>query len=172
MPDHPEFFGINALIMPRQMTGVPMVASEFLWNYTIFWDESAENNLAGAANQALAQMRLGLDSLFFGELYTHEQRIAVLSMRELDEILTRIDLGLRKHVLIHRPYDYIAEYARSKVESRLTQVSVNAGGQVSCDLAGHTSLTTSLYLFTEADGAVCQSFVDVPPFGGSVRIEY
>jgi hypothetical protein len=171
LPEHPEFFGVNALIMPRQMTGVPMVASEFLWNNTIFWDESAENNLAGAAQQALAQMRLGLDSLYFGELYTHEQRIAVLSMRELDEILTLIDQGLKKHTYLHRPYDYIAEYARSKVRSWLTRVSVNAGGQVTCDLSGHTSLTTSVYLFTEADGETRRNFLDVPPFSGSVRIE-
>src|SRR5579859_2331028 len=173
MPGHPEFFGVNALIMPRQMTGVPMVASEFLWNYTIFWDEHpAGNDLAGAANQALAQMRLGLDSLFFGELYTHEQRIAVLSMGELDEILTLIDRGLARHTTIQRPYEYIAEYARSKVESWLTEVSVNDGGLVTCDLAGRATLTTSLYLFTETDGALHQSFIDVPPFSGSVRVEH
>jgi hypothetical protein len=171
MPDHPEFFGVNALIMPRQMTGVPMVASEFLWNYTIFWDEHpAGNDLEGAARQALAQMRLGLDSLFFGELYTHEQRIAVLSMRELDEILTLIDRGLAKHQFIHRHYEYIAEYARSKVQSRLSRVTVDDGGQVTCDLTGATSLTTSLYLFTATDGAIQQRFVDVPPFKGSVRV--
>ena len=173
MPDHPEFFGVNALIMPRQMTGVPMVASEFLWNYTIFWDEHpADNDLVGAANQASAQMRLGLDSLFFGELYTHEQRVAVLSMRELDDILTLIDRGLGKHTYTQRPYPYIAEYARCKVESWLTDVSVNAGGQVTCDLAGRTTMTTSLYLFTETDGMLRQSFLDVPPFEGSVRIEH
>jgi hypothetical protein len=172
IPDHPEFFGVNALIMPRRMTGVPMVASEFLWNYTIFWDEHPSgNDLAGAADQALAQMRLGLDSLFFGELYTHEQRVAVLSMQELDEILTLIDRGLAQHTYIHRPYAYIAEYARSKVESWLTDVSVNAGGQVTCDLAGRTTLTTSLYLFTETDGVLRQGYLDVPPFSGSVRIE-
>jgi hypothetical protein len=49
-------------------------------------------------------------------------------------------------------------------------VSVDDGGAVTCDLAGHTTLTTSLYLFTEADGAVQQRFVDVPPFSGSVRV--
>jgi hypothetical protein len=172
MPGHPEFFGVNALVMPRQMTGVPMVASEFLWNHTIFWDEHSEgNDLPGAADQALAQMRLGLDSLFFGELYTHEQRIAVLSMRELDEVLALIDHGLAKHTYVHRPYEYIAEYARSKVQSWLTEVSVNDGGRVACDLAGRTTLTTSLYLFTEIDGVIRQSFLDVPPFEGSVRIE-
>jgi hypothetical protein len=172
MPDHPEFFGVNALIMPRQMTGVPMVASEFLWNNTIFWDEHPEgNDLPGAADQALAQMRLGLDSLFFGELYTHEQRIAVLSMPELEDILKLIDRGLAKHSYVNRPYAYIAEYARSKVESRLTDVSVNAGGQVTCDLGGRTTLTTSVYLFTETDGVLRQDFVEVPPFSGSVRIE-
>jgi hypothetical protein len=170
MPGYPEFFGVNALIMPRQMTGVPMVASEFLWNNTIFWDESPENKLQAAADQALAQMRLGLDSLFFGELYTHEQRIAVLSMRELDEILTRIDHGLRKHTYIHRSYEYIAEYARCQVGSRLTNVSVDAGGQMTCDLAGRATMTTSLYLFTETDGTLQQRFVDVPPFEGSVRV--
>jgi len=95
----------------------------------------------------------------------------VLSMPELEDILKLIDSGLAKHTYIHRPYAYIAEYARSKVESRLTDVSVNAGGQVACDLAGRTTLTTSLYLFTESSGALRQDFVDVPPFSGSVRIE-
>lgn len=171
MPGHPEFFGVNALIMPRQMTGVPMVASEFLWNYTLFWDECPQgNDLEGAANQALTQIRLGLDSLFFGELYTHEQRIAVLSMRELDKILTLIDRGLSKHTYLHRSYEYIAEYARCKVQSWLTAVNVDAGGQVTCDLAGQTTLTTSVYLFTEADGRIQRRFVDVPPFAGSVRL--
>jgi hypothetical protein len=173
VPEYPPFFGVNALVMPRQMTGIPMVASEFLWSHTIFWDEHpAGNDLQGAAEQALAQMRLGLDSLFFGELYTHEQRIAVLSMGELDEILTLIDRGLAKHTFVHRPYEYIADYARNHVASRLTAVDVDAGGQVVCDLAGRTTLTTSVYLFTETDGALQQRFLDVPPFDGSARVSH
>jgi hypothetical protein len=41
---------------------------------------------------------------------------------------------------------------------------------VTADLAGETTLTTSLYLFTEQDGHIQQRFVDVPPFSGSVRV--
>ena len=89
-------------------------------------------------------MRRGLDSLFYGELMTHEQRIAVLSMRELDQTLGLIDQGLRKHSYVHRSYEYIAEYARSQVASRLTAVHVDDGGQMTCVLAGRTTLTTSL----------------------------
>jgi hypothetical protein len=170
MPDHPEFFAIGARIQPRQLSSAPLVSSEFLWGNTIFWDESPENNLQGAADQAVLQMRRGLDSLFYGELFTHEQRIAVLSMRELDQILALIDRGLRKHAYIHRNCEYIAEYARCKVNSRLAAVNVDAGGQVACDLAGRTSMTTSLYLFIETDDAVQQRFVDVPPFEGSTRV--
>jgi hypothetical protein len=173
LPEYPEFFGVNALVMPRQMTGIPMVASEFLWSHTIFWDEHpAGNDLPGAAQQALAQLRLGLDSLFFGELYTHEQRIAVLSMGELDEILTLIDRGLAKHRFVQRSYEFIADYARSLAGSWLTAVEVDAGGQVSCSVAGRTTLTTSVYLFTETDGTIQQRFVDVPPFDGSTRITH
>jgi hypothetical protein len=171
MPDYPDLFVAKAMIWPRRReTGAPMVASEFLWGNTIFWDESPENNIQAAAQQALAQMRLGLDSLFFGELMTHEERIAVLSMRELDEILTLIDRGLAKYSYMQRGYDYVAEYARSKVASWLTSVDVDAGGRVTCDLAGRTTLTTSLYLFYEVDGAIQHRFVDVPPFDGSLRV--
>jgi hypothetical protein len=173
LPEYPAFFGINALVMPREMTGIPMVASEFLWSHTIFWDEHpAGNDLQGAADQALAQMRLGLDSLFFGELYTHEQRIAVLSMGELEEILTLIDRGLAKHTYVQRSYEYIADYARSHAGSWLTAVELDAGGQVTCNLTGRSTLTTSLYLFTETDGTIQQRFVDVPPFDGSVRVTH
>ena len=147
-----------------------MVASEFLWGNTIFWDESPENNAVGAAQQALAQMRLGLDSLFLGELHTHEQRIAVLSMGELDEILTLIDRGLAKHPHMKRSYENVAEYGRCKVESWLTLVHVNADGQVTCELGGRASMTTSLYLYYEVDGVIECRFVDVPPFDGSVRV--
>jgi hypothetical protein len=170
-PGAPEFFVTTARLKPRQMTGAPLIAVDFLWGHTIFWDEHpASNNLAGAAEQALAQMRRGLDSRFYGELMTHEQRITVLSMRELDQTLGLIDLGLAKHTYVHRSYEYIAEYARSKVNSRLTAVNVDAGGQITCDLAGRTTMTTSLYWFTEKDGAIAQQFVDVPSFDGSVRV--
>jgi hypothetical protein len=170
-PGAPEFFVTTARLKPREMTGAPLIAVDFLWGHTIFWDEHpADNNLAGAAEQALAQMRRGLDSLFYGELMTHEQRLAVLSMHELDQTLTLIDRGLAKYGCIHRSYEYIAEYARSKVNSRLTAVNVDGGGQITCDLAGRTSLTTSLYLFTEWDGTIQQRFVDVPPFAGSARV--
>jgi len=101
---------------------------------------------------------------------THEQRLAVLSMRELDQTLTLIDRGLAKHSYSHRSYEYIAEYARSKVNSRLAAVNVDGGGQVTCDLAGRTTMTTCLYLFTETDGVLHQCFVDVPPFDGTVRV--
>ena len=170
MPDHPEFFAIGARVQSRRPSSAPLVSSEFLWGNTVFWDESPENNPQRAADQALVQMRRGLDSLFYGELITHEQRIAVLSMRELDQALTLIDRGLSRHCYIHRSLAYIAEYARCKVGSRLTAVNSNAGGQMTCDLAGRTTMTTSLYLFTESDGAIEQRFFDVPPFDGSVRV--
>jgi len=170
-PGAPEFFVATARLKPRQMTGAPLIAVDFLWGHTIFWDEHpAGNHLEGAAYQALAQMRQGLDSLFYGELMTHEQRLAVLSMRELDEVLTLIDRGLAKHRYTHRTYEYIGEYARCLANSRLTAVAVDAGGAVTADLAGQATLTTSLSLFTEQDGQIHQRFVDAPPFTGSVRV--
>jgi hypothetical protein len=170
-PGVPEFFIVAAHVRGRRMTVEPLVATDFLWGHTIFWDEHpAGNDVAGAAQQALAQIRLGLNSLFYGELMTHEQRIAVLSMGELDEALALIDRGLAKHTYVHRSYEYIAEYARSKVNSRLTAVNVNAGGQVTCELAGRTTLTTSVYLFTEIEGTIQQRFVDLPAFDGRARV--
>ena len=170
MPDHPEFFAIGARVQSRRPSTAPLVVSEFLWGNTIFWDESPENNVQRAAGQALFQMRRGLDSLFYGELFTHEQRIAVLSMPELDQILTLIDQGLSRHCYVHRSVAYIAEYARCKLGSRLMAANADAGGHITCDLAGRTTMTTSLYLFTETDGAIYQRWVDVPTFEGSIRV--
>lgn len=169
----PDFFIFHSLLNPWSFDS-PEFAQEtdFLWDRTIFWDESPFNNVEEAVRIGTKQIRRGIDARFFGVLLCHEQRIAVVSMTEWDEMFNRIHDGLKKYNLIYRPPEYILDYARSHHDTRISAVSVNdETGKVHCKLTGKTRLTTALEIFTnDGDGIQCLP-CDVPQFTGTETVE-
>ena len=102
----------------------------------------------------------------------HEQRIAVVSMREWAEIFSGIHDGLKKYQLIYRPFEYICDYARSHYDTRISAVSVNdESGKVHCQLQGKTCLTTVLEVYTNKEGSVQCQLCDIPQFKGTASVE-
>ncbi len=173
LENDPDFFIMRSYLEPWSFDS-PEAAAEvdFLWDNTIFWDESPFNNAEAAARVGIKQVRRGIDARFFGVLVCHEQRIAVVSMSEWDEIFSRIHDGLKKYDLIYRPFEYICDYARSHHDTRISDVSVNdEAGKVHCKLEGKTQLATALEIYTnDADGVQCRS-CDVPQFAGTASVD-
>jgi hypothetical protein len=171
MPGHPEFFALKAQVEPHWYTAEQRAEADCLWGNTIFWGESDSNDVESAAYQAVKQIKRGLNSLFYGSLYTHEQRIAALSMGELDRFLSLVDDLMSGFDTIPCSLELVAEYAVNLRESRITVAQCGGeSGRLACTLEGKASLTTCLQLFEEEGGEVRQRILDVPPFDGVITI--
>lgn len=172
LPEDEYFFLTRSIFEPKDFSTTAVARrADYLWDNTIFWDESPRTNIERAAQTVVLQVRRGIDSRFFGLNVTHEQRVAVVRMDEWDEIWDRVDAGLRKYALIHRPWEYIFDYARSRHHTTLSAVQTGGdNGDIHCNLTGQTFLTTMLEIYTDdGDGVACRH-CDVPSFTGSTCV--
>ncbi|MFA5864385.1 MAG: hypothetical protein WC975_06825 [Phycisphaerae bacterium] len=172
LPEDPHFFILRSFLEPKDFnTNAPAPHVDFLWGNTIFWDESPRTNIEQAARIAVLQVRRGLDARFYGTTVAHEQRVAVIPMDEWAAIYARIDNGLKKYNLIHRSWEYIADYARSRYHTRISSVSVNRdNGSLHCSLTGKASVATALEVYINEGGTVRCRSCEVPSFSGMVTV--
>jgi len=119
------------------------------------------------------EIRMGLDNMFVGTIVTHEQRISFHSLEEWDAILTRIDLLTAKYDKMHRGWDYVAEYAKNKIDSQITQANFDqASRNVNCALKGRASMPLYLYVFKNSGESVEHMFQEVPAFKDSTTVTF
>ena len=102
--------------------------------------------------KGIREIRLGLDSLFFGCLFTHEQRIARLTVAQWEKALADIDRATSRWDPIFKSYDTIAAYAKSRYDTKVTEASCDPRiGRIRIRVAGESPLPLSLYVFAKGD---------------------
>jgi len=157
-----DFFIVQAYLGP-----------DFLGGKTVFNNENKFNDIDAAADKAALQIKRGLDSLFFGNVMCHEQRIAALSLEEWRAIFTKVEKLTSKYHKIHKSYEYIAQYAKNKCDCRIVEAVHNlAEGKVSCILKGGTDMPLQVYVFRDKNEGVEYHFETIPPFKESVTVSY
>lgn len=170
MPDDPEFFNVEAhpyVVRPDGRISDGDI--DCLWGNTTFGKEHPTNDLDAAARKGAHEIRLGLDALFFGCLFTHEQRIAALTVSQWEKVLADIDKATSKCERIFKSYDYISQYAKSRYDAKITDASHDPGsGRTRVRVAGKSTLPLNLYLFA-AEGLEYQ-FQQIPAFQGEQSI--
>jgi hypothetical protein len=173
LPEDPHFFISRSFFEPKDFISTDVATlADYLWDNTIFWDESPRTNIERAAAVAALQVRRGIDARFYGITVAHEQRVAVVRMDEWEEIYAEIQTKLKKYDLIYCSWEKIFDYARSHYNTRINSVNVNReSGKVHCTFQGEAQVSTLLEVYTNNGNSVkCQSG-DVPSFIGAVNIE-
>jgi hypothetical protein len=130
----------------------------------------ADNQVEQMAQRLADHTRLGLDAMFFGGSISHSHFIQHLNEQEWRAILRRADELLPRHRYESVPYEAIADYARSKVQTAIEAASVQ-DGRVSMELRGESIVPLRLYVFTDADGAE-HRYESVEPFAGRARAAF
>ncbi len=130
----------------------------------------AENQIAVSAQRLADQTRLGLDAMFFGGTITHSHFIQHLNEQEWREILTRADTLMPRHRYESVPYDFLADYARSKVQTSIAAAEAT-GSEVDVQLEGGAVVPLRLYVFAEPDGAE-HRFETAEPFEGRTSLRF
>jgi hypothetical protein len=156
-PECPDLLSVNCVLENKTRESTEFEAkADYLWNNTVFWDEAPDTRLGEIAQTISEQVRRGIDSGFWGQTLTHEQRIACLKMGEWEEIWQEADRLLeRYHLEFRRPQDVLA-YVKKWRKCSLAAVEVNgADRSVRYELDSDEAVGTRLQLHRNAaDGGV------------------
>lgn len=172
MPDDADFFNVEAHPYVVKPDGrISDADIDCLWGNTTFGKEHPTNDLEAAAKKGANEIRLGLDALFFGCLFTHEQRIAVLTVSEWEKVLADIDKLTSRFDRIFVSYDAVSEYAKNRYDTKITQASHDpASGRVRVSTTGKAALPLSLYLF--AGEGLEYRVEQIPAFQGEQTVDF
>ncbi len=78
-----------------------------------------------------------------------------------------------RHDPIPVGYDHIAEYARSKVDTQITDAAREGRGDaVRVVLQGEATVPLKLYVFRDVGDGAEHRFEDVPPFQGKQEVRF
>lgn len=130
----------------------------------------AENQIAASARRLADHTRLGLDAMFFGGSITHSHFARHLAAGEWRELLRRADALLPRHRYEAVPYDFIADYALSKVRTAIVAAAEDAGA-VTVDLEGEAIVPLRLWVFT-AEAGDEHRFEMTEPFEGRRTLRF
>ena len=130
----------------------------------------AENQIEAAARRLADHTRLGLDAMFFGGSITHSHFVQHVSENEWRELLRRAEARLPRHRSESVPYDFIADYARSKVQTAIASAE-EAGGTVTVELHGEAVVPLRLWVFT-AEAGDEHRFETAEPFAGRRTLRF
>jgi hypothetical protein len=111
----------------------------------------AENQIDAAARRLADHTRLGLDAMFFGGSITHSHFIRHLGEGEWRALLRRADALLPRHRSEPAPYDFIADYALSKVQTSIVAADTD-GDALTVDLEGQAIVPLRLWVFAAEAG--------------------
>ncbi len=132
LQESPGMIGCNCVLDRKcRDTTDYVVQTDFLWGHTPFWEESGSVNIGMASKTLAAQVRRGIDSGFYGEGATHEQRIACLRDGELREILEETKNLLSSYTIRFASMSSMLKDMHKHMNGALSSVEVNrAAGTV------------------------------------------
>ena len=159
-PNDPSILRFDATIRGPEL--------DFLEGLTVYAGHSDKNRLEAIIRRATHQVVWGLSHGFFGQLVTHEQKIAVLREKEWQLILESVMAGIRKHRPRFALNDEIGEYTESIMTSRLVRLETE-GENARASLKGAAICETELTV-ARGDDRISLDRVTVPVFEGEIAV--
>ena len=153
--------------MPRHL-----IAPDVLTGCTTWANENPINDMEKVAGRSAEAVRLALDSGFFAEMGTHEQKFAVLTLEEIDRwlgLLGKKIAGYGPKLVGHEP---AAAYTKARDESWLAEAGVEPAGEIRLSLEGSSDLAQELVVFENEGEGVVRRWEPVPTFSQHVHVEF
>jgi hypothetical protein len=178
LPGYPDVLAVSANMIPwKLLKKAPgkkyayIHPFETLYEVDFFWkaSESQPVDLDEAIARGTRQIKNGMDNLFFGLLFTHENLLARhFTLEQFDFVLDQIEKNTSEYPKIYKGYDYIAQYARCKLQTYLERADYdNQRKQIAVTLRGQAALPVILYVFEEKAGRIQHRLMETPAFSES-----
>lgn len=164
MPEDSDIYNVGASL-PRHL-----IQPDVLTGCTTWAGDNPTNDMLKAAGRAAEAVRLALDSGFFAEITTHEQKFSVLSLEELDRWLARLAGELTRYAVRLVGHAQCAELTRARDRSWIAEATIRAGRPVTVTLNGATAVPQELAVFTDDGSDVLQRWHAIPALSGASQI--
>ncbi|MFP3903726.1 MAG: hypothetical protein ACLFWB_05725 [Armatimonadota bacterium] len=164
-PQHPEmtFVSMSVSHLGSHM-GLDILSAR-----VPFLDESDVPKLDEAAQAGIRNITLGLDALGFGVLFTHEERINVISPEDWNTVVEQIMRGLDGWDYECAGREHVGVICKRLFSSALVRANLTDRG-LECELVGQTGGPSPLTVW-ENDGDGCTRRVtDVEPIDDFVKL--
>ncbi len=165
-PQHP---GMTFISMTVSHVGRTHMATDILSGRVPFLGESEHPKLAEAAQAAGDNIKIGLDALAFGLLFTHEERINAISLDDWETIVTSAMRQLDGWDVEYAERETVGVICKRLLDSRLVRANLTDRGLL-CEVCGQTDGPSPLTIWdNEGDGCVRRQ-VDVEPVEGYAAV--
>ncbi len=134
-----------------------------------FLGEADVPKLRDAAEAGIYNIKIGLDGLGFGLLFTHEERINVISLDDWERIVTSVIDGIAGWDFQCEGREQVSVICKRLLDSSLVRAELTDQG-LHCALCGHTDGPSPLTLW-DNDGDRCvRRVIDVDPIDGYTEL--
>jgi hypothetical protein len=163
IPEDPELYTLGA-VLPRHL-----MSPDVLTGSTLCMGENSCNDMNKAAERAALSVRRALDSGFFAEITTHEQKFSVLSLEEIDHWLTLLDQEISHYQPRLVGHELVAKYSRARDETWLSEVIITEKDRYQVAMIGDPNTALELAIFENDGDEISMHWVPVPDFKGEVK---
>jgi len=157
-PDDPEIYNLGGSL-PRNI-----MEPDVFTGCTVWAGDNSVNDMAKAAQRAGLAIRLALDSGFFAEVTTHEQKLGVLTLEEIDRWLRLLEAEVGRYALRLVGHEQAADYTKARDESWITSANCADGHSLAVSFDGCAAVPLELAIFEYDGDAVGLRWQSIPAF--------
>lgn len=166
LPQHPAFTSIG---FSASHLGKTHMTSDILSGHVPFLGEADGIRTDAAIRRGIANLRVGLDSLAFAVLMTHEERVDVIPLPEWERIVDGILDGLGDMEMLPASREAVSILCNRLFHTRLCYAHVDPRGMV-CEITGSSDGPSPLTVWTEDDGQLLARRIEVGPVAGFLQV--
>ena len=150
--------------------GTTHMVTDILHGHTPFLGEAEQSMPNEAIARGIGNVRIGLDSLAYGLIMTHEERIDTISLADWSRIVTGIAEGIDDEGAIFASREYASVVCKRLFDSALVHADWD-GQTLHCELCGQTGGTSPLTIWKNAERGCLRSTTEVPAIAGFAAVD-
>ncbi|MBN2452270.1 MAG: hypothetical protein JXR77_17930 [Lentisphaeria bacterium] len=166
LPQHPAFLSVG---FSASHLGRTHMTSDVLSGHTPFLGEAAEVRMGDAIRRGVANVRVGLDSLAFGVIMTHEQRIHAIALPQWETIFDGIMAGLADLDPLPESREQISLVCRRLFGTRLSFAHAGPDGLL-CEITGVADGPSPLTVWTDDGATLSARRTEIPAVNSFLRL--
>ncbi|MFA5645486.1 MAG: hypothetical protein WDA18_03920 [Candidatus Ratteibacteria bacterium] len=167
IPHHPAFTMISA--SGDQLGDRVSIKSEILRDHVPFLGEAPSLQMEKAVKRGITAASIGFDSLAFGMIMTHEERIDVIALQEWEKVVSGIVEGITEYETIPTSREFISMICKRLFDTQLSFANLE-NSRLTCEITGVADGPSPLTVWNDGPDGPVVSREDVPEVQGFLRV--